>query len=134
MKEKTGIDDQNSFAGVVSIYLIGGLVRPPYMPEEYGWFNAYNLGFGATKLLCPGFESFGYTYVASFFQTIAPLYLNCLGGELYGDWSHTGSRSESSLESVINQEHMWNEDDSDAPVEKNINPVLPDVSEPPSTP
>lgn len=129
VSEQMGNENQNGESGVVSIFLIGGLVRPPGLPDQGGWFNAYNLGFGGTKLLCPGFESFGFTYVASFFQIVAPLYLAALGGELYGDWSQTGSQSESSRDSVVNQEHLWLENDEDAPRGLNRDPVLPEVVE-----
>lgn len=129
VSEMLGNDNQTGESGVVSIFLIGGLVRPPGTPDQDGWFNSYNLGFGGTKLLCPGFESFGFTYVASFFQNVAPLYLSALGGELYGDWSQTGSQSGSSRDSVVNQEHLWLEHDEDAPWELNANPVLPEAEE-----
>jgi hypothetical protein len=129
VSDMLGNDNQTGESGVVSIFLIGGLVRPPGTPDQDGWFNSYNLGFGGTKLLCPGFESFGFTYVASFFQDVAPLYLSALGGEIYGDWSRTGSQSGSSRDSVVNQEHLWLEHDEDAPWELNANPVLPEVEE-----
>jgi hypothetical protein len=91
---------------VISIYLIGGLVCSLALAKHVGWFNAYNLGFGAMKLLCPGFESFGYSYMASFFQTVASLYVSYLDEKLYSDWSHIGSQLGSSRESVVNQEYL----------------------------
>ena len=102
---------------MVSIYLIDGLICSQAPIEHAEWFNAYNLDFDTTKLLCPGFESFGYTYMASFFQTIAPLYVSYLGEKLYSSWSHTGSQSGSSRESVINWEHLWLESEEKGSLE-----------------
>jgi hypothetical protein len=102
--DKWGVDGQTGRAGVISVFLLGGLIWVvPYSP----WINAYQMGFGCNKLPTPGFEDFGYIYVASFFQTVAPLYVSHLGEDLYGDWSHSGSQSESSRESAVNLEHTW---------------------------
>ena len=70
---------------VVSIYLLGGLFRPYTLSMEEGWADTYQIGFGALRLITPGFESYGFVYVAQFLQVVAPLYLTCLGGSLYGD-------------------------------------------------
>jgi len=129
VKEIVGNDNQTGEAGVVAISLIGGLVRPLSAGDSEGWFNAYNLGFGGTRLPCPGFESFGFAYVASFFQTVAPLFLAHMGTELYGDWSHTGSQSGSSRDSAVNPEHLWLMGDDEALLELNGNPILPEGEE-----
>jgi hypothetical protein len=97
--------------------------------DECRWFNAYNMGFGANKLLCPGFEFFSYTYMASFFQTVAPLYLSRLGEDLYSDWSHTRSQLGSSQVSVINQEHLSMSIEEENLLDQNNNHVLPEAAE-----
>jgi hypothetical protein len=61
-----GREERIGLPEALSIYLIGGLFRRPDMLEGEGWMDAYFIGFGSTKLICPGFESFGWTYVASF--------------------------------------------------------------------
>ena len=93
-----------AFHRVVSIILCGGLYCSVEFADGEGWFNTYTVGFGHTRLIMPGFETFGYVYVASFFQSVAPLFVQRLGVNLYGDWSEDGSHSGSSLD---NDEYLW---------------------------
>ncbi|KAH9957559.1 hypothetical protein BJV74DRAFT_891343 [Russula compacta] len=93
-----------AFDRVVSIILCGGLYRSVEFADGEGWFNMYTMGFGHTRLITPGFETFGYVYVASFFQSVAPLFVQRLGVNLYGDWSEDGSHSGSSLD---DDEYLW---------------------------
>jgi exonuclease III len=114
-----GVDNQTGLAGVISVFLLGGLIRTALHSP---WINAYQMGFGCNKLPTPGFEDFGYIFVASFFQTVAPLYVARLGEDLYGDWSQSGSQSGSSRTSAVNQEHTWLAEEGD---------VIPERVEPP---
>jgi hypothetical protein len=98
-----GIQNQEA----LSIFLIGGLIRPVDMPLDEGWLDTYFVGFGGLRLLTPGFESFGFTYIASFFQRVAPVYVARLGESLYGDWTDEESSSGSSIGSTVNQAHQW---------------------------
>jgi hypothetical protein len=102
-----GSEDGINMVEVVSTSLIGGLVRPLSMSNEEGWLDAYQIGFGGTRLITPGFDSFGFTYVASFFQRIAPMYVVRLGLSPSADRSSTGTDSESSLGSAVNQPAQW---------------------------
>jgi hypothetical protein len=105
--DEMGREREIAVGEVLSICLIGGLYHPRGWSAEEGWFDAYFIGFGGLKLLTPGFESYGFVYVASFFQRIAPLYVAGLSGSLYGDWSETGSDSGSSVESEADERSQW---------------------------
>ena len=105
-----GREEQIGLAEVVSIYLIGGLYRPPGFSDGEGWFDTYFLGFGATRVLCPGFESFSFVFVASFLQRVAPRWVTCLGEEplSFGDEADMAeSISAGSEAGIVNQHHMW---------------------------
>ena len=93
--------------GAISIQLIGGLYRSLAAGDRLEWFNTYFIGFGHLRVITPNFESFHFINAASFFQTVAPLYVNALGGNLYGDWTSPSSQSESSLASSVDQRHGW---------------------------
>ena len=104
VSSKLGLDRQNSTAGVVAIFLLGGVVRwSTYAPL----ITAYQMGYGQLKRMTPGFDMFHFSSVASFFQVVAPLFVGALKLDLYGDWSSTGSQSGSSSTSAVNQEHTW---------------------------
>lgn len=104
VSNELGIDHQNSVAGVVAIFLLGGVVRwASYAPI----ITAYQMGYGQLRRMTPGFDTFHFSSVASFFQLVAPLFVGALNLDLYGDWSSTGSQSESSSTSAVNQEHTW---------------------------
>ena len=103
-----GREREIALSEVLSICLIGGMYRPEgWIPADEGWFDIYFIGFGGVKLITPGLESYGFTYVASFFQRIAPLYMTHLCGSLYGDWSETGSDSGSSIGEEVDTSHLW---------------------------
>lgn len=93
--------------GAASIQLIGGLYRSLNALNSGEWFNTYFIGFGHLRMITPSFDTFHFISVASFFQTVAPSYVNALGGNLYGDWTSPSSQSESSLASSVNQRHHW---------------------------
>ena len=93
--------------GAASIQLIGGLYRSLDALDRDEWFSTYFIGFGHLRMITPSFETFHFINAASFFQTAAPLYVNALGGNLYGDWTSPSSQSESSLASSVNQRHGW---------------------------
>ena len=84
-----GVEGENSRLSmldvVISIYLCGGLYRPWGIATEEGWTDMYQMGFRALKFIAPGFESYGYVYVAEFLQTVAPLFVFCLDRALYRD-------------------------------------------------
>ena len=98
----------NSVVTVISIYLCGGLYRPLGLAIEMGWMDTYLIGFGACRLITPGFETYNFVYVAQFLQLVAPLYVSRLGGALYGDVvsDGTGSLSEGSQDEVVNQRYI----------------------------
>jgi len=103
-----GREEQIGLAEVLSIYLIGGLYRRLGLSDQEGWFDTYFIGFGHTRLLTPGFESFGYVYTASFLQVVAPRFVSVLGGLRGGSESlGTVSTPASSGGSPVNQRHMW---------------------------
>ena len=77
-----GREEQNRLSEVLSIYLIGGLFQPTGLSDGEGWFDTYFVGFGASRLICLGFESFGYAYIVSFLQTVAPKWVTHLGESL----------------------------------------------------
>jgi len=84
------------------------MVRPSNLPIQRGWFNAYYIGFGATRLLMPGFESFGYVSVMQFLQVIAPLYVSHLGESLLGDGPNVDEVSiVGSEDKAVNQHSAW---------------------------
>jgi len=93
--------------GAISIQLIGGLYRSLDALDRGEWFSTYMIGFGHLRMITPGFETFHFIDVASFFQSVAPLYVNALSGNLYGDWTLTSSQTESSQASSVNQRHHW---------------------------
>jgi hypothetical protein len=96
------------YFGVMSILLIGGLFRPLGSQLDGDWFNVYHLGFGHLRLVSPGFDTFHFVNVASFFQTVSPLYVAALGDDLNSDRaSSTGSQSGSSGAGSVNQRHVW---------------------------
>jgi hypothetical protein len=107
-----GREEQIGTSEVLSIYLIGGLYRHLALQDGEGWFDTYFLGFGAARLITPGFESYGFVYITQFLQRVAPLYVARLGLPLDGaesidtdDNSSVGSVE--SVESPTNQRHMW---------------------------
>jgi exonuclease III len=105
-----GREGQIGFSEVLSICLIGGLFRPVGLSDGEGWFDAYFVGFGATRMLCPGFESYGFTYIASFLQRVAPRWAACLGEEplIFGDEADTAETlSVGSEGRPIDQRHNW---------------------------
>jgi exonuclease III len=103
-----GMEDRIYHNEAVSIYLIGGLYRKPGLPDQEGWFDAYFLGFGATRLITPGFESFGYVYVTQFLQRIAPVYVARLGESLRSDGLGIDEESVAGSEgSPVNQHSAW---------------------------
>jgi hypothetical protein len=104
---QTGRDLRGAKAGVLSIYLIGGCFRPLAMRDDEGWFHAYTIGFGHSRLVTAGLEGFGYVFVAQFLQAVSPLFVAALGGDLYGDRSLDGSQRASSPTSSVNLEHIW---------------------------
>jgi hypothetical protein len=114
--------------GAVSIYLAGGLIRPPNAPDAEGWFDTYTLGFGHLRIATPGLQQFNYVPVASFFQTVAPLYLSLIGGDLYGDRSSVGTHSGSSRSSSVNHSSPVDSiGGNDGPLDDAISaPLLPD--------
>jgi exonuclease III len=110
-----GREERIGLPEALSIYLIGGLFRRPDMLEGEGWMDAYFIGFGSTKLICPGFESFGWTYVASFLQVVAPRFVSHLGEPLIGRGSPETSPSASSTGSPVNQPRLELLEDIDPP-------------------
>jgi len=119
------------YFGVISILLIGGLFRPLGPQPDEDWFNVYHLGFGHLRLVSPGFDTFHFVNVASFFQIVAPLFVAALGGDLQGDGSSSaGSRSESSGDGPVNQRHIWYTGGYDPQPDDGRNALGPD-GEPP---
>jgi hypothetical protein len=104
-----GREEQIGIPEVLSIYLIGGLYRHLALQDGEGWFDTYFLGFGATRLVTPGFESYGFIYITQFLQRVAPLYVARLGLPLDGAESidTDDDSSVGSVESPTNQRHMW---------------------------
>lgn len=105
-----GREEQIGISEVLSIYLIGGLVRPTGLSDGEGWFDTYFVGFGAARLLCPGFESFGYAYIASFLQTVAPKWVAHLGESLQilGDEAVMAEELDAGSEGdPMDQRHNW---------------------------
>jgi exonuclease III len=97
----TGLERQTDIiAGVLSIYLVGGLIRPLDSTDREGWWDVYQLGFGHLKILTPSLEVFSFVPVASFLQIVAPLYLLRLGGDPYKDDASASLSVSSSVESV----------------------------------
>lgn len=76
--QTNGSPTSGRIPGVTAIYLVGGVV-------ESVFDCTYHLGFGQTDMLCVGLKSFGYVYVASFFQEVAPLYAKALQLDAYGE-------------------------------------------------
>lgn len=77
-------------------------------------------------MITPGFCSFHFINVASFFQTVAPLNINALSGNLYRDWTSPSSQSESSLASSVNQHHVWYTEGYDPTLDDNRNVEVKD--------
>ena len=105
-----GRERQIGISEVLSIYLIGGLFRPTGLSDGEGWFDTYFVGFGASRLLCPGFESFGYAYIALFLQTVAPKWVTHLGESLRILGDETVMVEELDVGSEghpIDQRHSW---------------------------
>jgi hypothetical protein len=92
---------------VLSIYLLGGWIRLVGGDDGALWFHDYTVGFGHSRLQVPELETFGYVPVAQFLQRVSPLYLDALGGDLYGVRSLDGSHVASSRDSSVNPDHMW---------------------------
>ena len=73
-----GVNDQNSiYGGVVSIFLVGGVVE-----ENFDY--PYSLSFGQCDGLTTDLNTYGYVYVTSFLQKICPKYCTSLGMNAYG--------------------------------------------------
>lgn len=106
-ESQTGRNAFMAAYGVISICLIGGWFRPLGMSDPDFWFHTYLVGFGHSRLLTPGYESFGYICAAQFLQVVSPLYVSALGGDLYGTRSLDGSQLASSRADSVNQEHIW---------------------------
>jgi hypothetical protein len=85
LREPSHNEYLDELAKVVSIYLLGGLYRPFALSSEEGWADTYQMGFGALRIITPGFETYGFCYVAQFLQVVSPLYVSRLCGSLYGD-------------------------------------------------
>ena len=104
---------------VISIHLCGGLYQPQGLATKEGWTDVYQMGFGALKLITPGFESYGYVYVAEFLQTVAPLFVFHPDGALYGYVASdidAGLLFGGSHNDVINQQyHKFNTGMADSP-------------------
>jgi len=105
-----GREEQIGLSEVLSIYLIGRLFRSEGLPDSEGWFDTYFVGFGASRLVCLGFESFGYAYIASFLQAVAPKWVSHLGESLWilGDKAIMAEElSEGSEGNLVDQRHSW---------------------------
>ena len=115
-REQIPLGGVTPYNAVTSIYLRGGSYRHYDLTGEEGWFDTYQLGFGALKLITPGFESYGYCYVASFLQKVAPLFVSRLGGALYGDVaSNAETQSEGSQDELENHRYRHAEELRDSP-------------------
>lgn len=66
--------------------------------------DVYQISFGATRLITPGFETYGYVYVAQFLQEVAPLFVFHLGEALYRDVASADAESvnEGSQDKAVN--------------------------------
>ena len=104
---------------VISIHLCGGLYQPRGLATEEGWTDIYQMGFGALKLITPGFETYGYVYIAQFLQTVAPLFVFRRDGALYRDVASdidAESLFGGSEDNVVNQQyHKFNTGMADSP-------------------
>jgi hypothetical protein len=65
------------------------------------------------RIVTPSLERFSYVPVAQFLQSVSPLYLVSLGGDLYGDRSLDGSLSASSRDESVNQDRQHDGGGSD---------------------
>jgi len=66
--EVTGTSNQTSLAGVVAIFLVGGVVNTRYD-------NTYHIGFGHIDSIPVGLETHIYVPVAQFLQQVANSYV-----------------------------------------------------------
>jgi exonuclease III len=89
---------------VVSIYLAGGLYRTSHALSREEWFDTYQTGFGHLNLITPPLEVFSYVPVASFLQSVVPLYLTALGGDPYGVLLSDDDLTVSSRDDSVNQD------------------------------
>jgi exonuclease III len=117
---------------VVSIYLVGGLYRSSDALGREQWFDTYQIGFGHLRIVTPPLETFSYVPVASFLQSVVPLYLTALGGDPYGVLSSDDDLTVSSRDDSVNQNPMGDR----VPLEGNLDDAhyAPDDPEEPVPP